>query len=184
MNKVTENMENKTVFKVFFAWHEKKKEQWLRKMSNDGWHLDRVGFLYYRFKKGEPKDMIYKFDFKPVRRKELDDYITIFEDAGWEYVSRSGNWYYFRTEAKEGLIPEIYTDNASKLKKYKSLLSLLVVLTMPQIYFFTMMLTRFRNVPPYSLPVTFLYALILCLLVYGIIRISLIIKRIKQDIRE
>ncbi|GAG57905.1 unnamed protein product [marine sediment metagenome] len=85
---------------------------------------------------------------------------------------------------KEGYSPEIYTDNASKLKKYKSLLVVLTVITIPQIYFFVMMLTRFKNVPPYSLPVTLLYALILCLLVYAIVRISLIIKRIKQDIRE
>jgi len=184
MNKVTGNEENQTVVKVFFAWQEKKEGQWLRKMSNDGWHLDRVGFLHYRFKKGEPKDTIYQFDFKPLRRKELDDYITIFEDAGWEYVSRFGNWYYFRTEAKEGYSPEIYTDNASKLKKYKSLLVVLTVITIPQIYFFVMMLTRFKNVPPYSLPVTLLYALILCSLIYAIVRISLIIKRIKQDIRE
>lgn len=184
MNGIINHMKYKTVFKVFFVWQEKKEGQWLRKMSNDGWHLDRVGFLHYRFKKGEPKDTIYQFDFKLVRRKELGDYITIFEDAGWEYVSRCGNWYYFRTEAKEGLIPEIYTDNASKLKKYKLLLVLLTVIAIPQIYFFVMMLTRFKNVPPYSLPVTLLYALILCSLIYAIVRISLIIKRIKQDIRE
>ena len=153
-------------------------------MSNDGWHLDSVGFLNYRFKKGEHKDMVYQFDFKPLRGKELDDYITLFDDAGWEYVDRLGSWYYFRTEAKEGLEPEIYTDNASKLKKYKLLLVFLAVISLPQIYFLTMMLTRFKNVAPYSLPVTLLYALILCLLVYGIVRISLIVKKIRRDIRE
>ena len=181
MNKV---IKNKTIFKIFFAWQEKKEGRWLRKMSNDGWHLDSVGPLYYRFKRGEPKDMVYQFDFKPLRGKELDDYIALFDDAGWEYVGRLGSWYYFRTEAKEGLTPEIYTDNASKLKKYKTLLIVLAVITMPQVYFFTMMLTRFKNVLPYSLPVAFLYALILCLLVYGIIRIAMIMKRIKNDIRE
>jgi len=184
MNRVTENMEYKIVVKIFVVWQEKKEGQWLRKMSNDGWHLYRVGFLHYRFKKGKPKDMIYRFDFKYIRSKELNDYITLFEDTGWEYISRFGGWYYFRTEAKEGYNTEIYTDNASKLKKYKTLLVFLIVLTIPQIYYLTIMLTRFKNVPPYSLPVILLYTLILSLLIYAIIRISLIIRRIKQDIRE
>jgi len=31
--------------KIFFAWQEEKKEKWLWKMSNKGWHLQKAGFM-------------------------------------------------------------------------------------------------------------------------------------------
>lgn len=165
--------EYKNIFKIFFAWQERKEEEWLRKMSNEGWHLNRAGFLNYEFVKGEPKDIIYRLDYKPFRNEKIDDYITLFEDSGWEYVSKFAGWFYFRTEAKDNLNVELYNDNASKIRKYKTLRWVLIIACAPLILVITL-----------STPLTFFLVLVLALLIYGIIRISMIMRRIRSDIRE
>ncbi len=49
----------------------KERGKWLREMSNEGWHLTRVGFFNYRFEKSELLDMVYKFDFKVLMGSEM-----------------------------------------------------------------------------------------------------------------
>lgn len=92
-----DNRRFKTVSRIFFAWQAEKEENWLNEMSKKGWHLDNTGFITYTFRKGESEDIIYRLDFKIIRNENIDDYITLFEDAGWEYISKMGPWYYFRT---------------------------------------------------------------------------------------
>lgn len=199
MSSNADNRRLKTVFKIFFAWQEKKEEKWLREMSNKGWHLDNTGFLNYMFRRGEPKDIIYRLDFKIIRNENIDDYITLFEDAGWEYISRMGPWYYFRTEAKKGQDQELYSDNASRIRMYNSLRWLLIILCGPIVYNLPNLYGRIIGALEngitddilartltinFAFPLTIFLTLILCLMVYGIIRISIIIRRIKSDIRE
>ncbi len=189
----------KNVFKIFFAWQEGKEEKWLREMSKEGWHLDNTGFLNYIFRKGEPKDVIYRLDFKIIRSGNVDDYVTLYEDAGWEYISRMGFWYYFRTEAREGLSPELYSDNTSKIKMYNSLRWLLVILCGPIVYNLPNLYGRIIRaltggvkddllaqglIINFAFPLAIFLTLVLSLIIYGVIRISLIIKKIRLDIRE
>jgi hypothetical protein len=195
----TDNRRFKTVFKIFFAWQEKREEKWLREMSMEGWHLDNTSFLNYVFRKGEPKDMIYRLDFKIIRNENIDDYITLFEDAGWEYISRVGWWYYFRTVAKKGRSQELYSDNASKIRMYNSLRWLLIITCVPIVYNLPNLYGRVIKamgavivddplahvlILNFAFPLAIFLTLVLCLMVYGIIRISIVIKRIKSDIRE
>lgn len=195
----TVNRRFKTVFKIFFAWQGKKEEKWLREMSKKGWHLDNTSFLNYIFRKGEPKDMIYRLDFKIIRNENIDDYITLFEDAGWEYISRIGWWYYFRTEAKKGKSQELYSDNASRIRMYNSLRWFLIIICAPIVYNLPSLYGRiirtlgsgirddllaYTMIINFTVPLAIFLTLILCLMIYGIIRISIIIKRIKSDIRE
>lgn len=195
----TVNRRFKTVFKIFFAWQEKKEEKWLREMSKKGWHLDNTSFLNYIFRKGEPKDMIYRLDFKIIRNENIDDYITLFEDAGWEYISRLGWGYYFRTEAKKGKGQELYSDNASRIRMYNSLRWFLIIICAPIVYNLPSLYGRiirtlgsgirddllaYTMIINFTVPLAIFLTLVLCLMVYGVIRISIIIKRIKSDIRE
>jgi hypothetical protein len=173
MDKESTKREYKNVFKVFFIWQESSEEGWLRKMSNEGWHLNKTGFFNYEFVKGEPKDVIYKFDYKPFRNKRIDDYISLFEEAGWEYVGSFTGWFYFRTEAKKDHNQELYNDNTSKLKKYRTIRWAFIIVCV------LILLTIL-----FSTPLTGFLFLILIFLIYGIIRISRIIKRIKSDIVE
>lgn len=199
MAKVVGKIEFKNISKIFFPWQEEKQEEWLRKMSKEGWHLNEVGFLNYQFVKGESKDIIYKFDYKPFRSEKIDDYITLFEDSGWEYIARFAGWYYFRTEANKDYNLELYSDNASKIKKYVILRWVLIVLCAPIVYNLPNLILRVIRafssgimddllaqvlIINIALPVTIILILILGLLIFGIIRISLIIKKAKMDIKE
>ncbi len=199
MTKIIGKIEQKNIFKVFFAWQEGKEENWLRQMSNEGWHLNSVGLFNYEFIKGAPKDIIYKFDYKPFKNEKIDDYITLFEDSGWEYVARFAGWFYFRAEAKGNFSSELYNDNASKVKKYRTLRWVLIIACVPIVINLPNLLGRIIRTLSYdivndilaraliinfSIPLTVFLILVLGLLVYGIIRISIIISRISSDIKE
>jgi hypothetical protein len=120
--------ETKTVFKWFWAWNDDKEEQWLTSMAQQGWHLKSPGvFGVYTFRKGEPRHIVYRLDFKPASKDETE-YLQLFADAGWEYAGTLGGWRYFRKECNPGEEAEIYTDNASKILKYQRVFFFLVIL--------------------------------------------------------
>ena len=45
-------------WKLFWAWQDEKEAAWLRKMSNEGWHLIQAAPFLYTFRKGEKKDYV------------------------------------------------------------------------------------------------------------------------------
>ncbi len=112
-------------FRLFWAWEDEREEAWLREMSQQGWHLKKASLLY-TFEKGEPRDYVYRLDYTSTMKKN-DDYYSLFRDAGWEYVGEMNAWQYFRKEALGGEAPEIYTDNESKVQKYRRLMGFLVI---------------------------------------------------------
>ena len=69
---------------------------------------------------------VYRLDFN-TDRKGYQDYLRLFQDAGWEHVGKFGSWQYFRTEAESGEKPEIFTDNESKGKKYGRIMFFLTI---------------------------------------------------------
>jgi len=193
MNK---NIDIKIVVRTFLAWQEEKEEKWLREMSNKGWHLSRVGFFYYKFKKGSPSDMIYKFDFKVMRKAELADYLMMFKDTGWEHIGSFGSWLYFRTAAKGGHSLELYSNNRSKIEKYKRLLFVLAIIGVPVLSsglpnLFMRMIDMaadsvLNNPVVFNIyfPLVIMMTIIEILLIYAIIKIYLIIRRLRKDIRQ
>ncbi len=115
-------------FHWFWAWDDEKEETWLREMSQKGWRFKSVSFPgNYIFEQGEPSDDVYRLDYF-TKRKDMTNYLQIFEDAGWEYMGEMNGWQYFRQEAIKGEMSEIYTDNESKAKKYQRIMMLLVIL--------------------------------------------------------
>ncbi len=186
----------KRVVRTFWAWQEEKEEKWLAGMSKEGWHLERIGFFNYTFREGPPADYAYRFDFKVLSNKDIDDYKDTFADAGWEYVGCFGSWYYFRAEISRDPEMELYSDNRSKMEKYKRLLIFLVIITgptmswaLPNLY---MRITDMASDSVLHNPVIFSFyiafviilTIIELLAVYGIIRIAMIINRLRKDIRE
>ena len=85
-------------FHWFWAWQEEKETAWLEQMSREGWHLEAYTFGWYRFRRGEPREYLYRLDFDPDASKRRDEYLAIFRDAGWEHVLSWGSWQYFRAE--------------------------------------------------------------------------------------
>jgi hypothetical protein len=114
-------------FKFFWPWQDEAEEAWLRQMALSGWHLDlsdwAVLFGIYPFAAGMPQDYIYRLDFKTSRQQDIQEYLQLYRDAGWEYVGTLVNsgWQYFRQKAASDKVLEIFTDNASKIERHKRL---------------------------------------------------------------
>jgi hypothetical protein len=123
------NTETLRVVKWFWAWEDYKEEAWLGEMSHTGWHLKYTGFpTVYTFLRGDPLDYVYRLDFISSGKGSKNEYFQLFQDAGWEHISAMGGWQYFRKLPRPGEEPEIYTDNESKIEKYRRVLLFMVIM--------------------------------------------------------
>lgn len=168
-------METKTIrkCKLFWAWQDQEEEVWLRHMAQQGYHLSTLVFpTVYEFTIGEPRDVVYRLDYTDVKKSEIDSYLQLFQDAGWEYFDSFVGWYYFRKPADSGSTNEIYTDIESKIQKYQRLLSILVIFP---ILLAGSMTTVFR--PP-SIPL--LDTVFILLFIFYIYVLGNIYRRIRQ----
>ena len=102
----------------------------------------------------------------------------MFSDAGWEHIGYISNWQYFRKEAREGEVPEIYTDIESKVAKYKRVLTFLA-------FFAVIIIAVSHNVwfdYPYSwwFVVRAMYFFLTASLIYSIIKLLLRIRHLRR----
>lgn len=117
---------NKT--KWFWPWQDEKEEAWLEEMSRGGWHLKSMQLpCAYTFASGDPGSYAYRLDYMPSDKSKWDEYRQIFEDAGWKYIGEMSNWRYWRKLIQPGEAAEIFTDNASKIRKYRRLLGYMLL---------------------------------------------------------
>ncbi len=166
-------------FKWFWAWQDEAEEAWMRKMSNEGWHLSGIGFpTIYNFKFGEPKDYVYRLDYRSHWKMDKEDYLQLFLDSGWEYVEEMAGWHYFRKLARPGEDLEIYTDAESKIEKYQRLLAFLGILMLPLVF----TIFSLRNSPSGGWMSIFqvISPLIFALYVYAIVKIWIRINQLKR----
>lgn len=123
-------MGNNTIrkWKLFWAWQDHEEECWLRQMAQQGYHLSSLVFpTVYEFTTGEPHDIIYRLDYTDIKKVDIDTYMQLFQDAGWEYIDGGMGWYYFRKPAVSGETNEIYTDAESKIQKYQRMLTYFII---------------------------------------------------------
>jgi hypothetical protein len=170
----------KRIFKLFWAWQDDQECKWLESMAEEGWILKNYHLLVYTFEKMEAKNYIYKTDFKSNQNRDLQEYITLFEDAGWEHVTQCVGWHYFRAEATKVKVTDIYTDNNSKIEMLKRLLTILII---PLIGILLIALTIVFN-PTFSdhklyIIIRIIYIFLILLLTYGVLKIIHKIKRLK-----
>ncbi|MGG3521767.1 DUF2812 domain-containing protein [Bacillus pseudomycoides] len=133
-------MEIKKTFKFFAAWNLEKEEVYLRKMHQKGWAFQNYNFMY-RFKKTEPKDVVYKADFKLDNRNSQmnqKEYIEIYEMSGWKHVTSFKKWHYFSKEVTDDdELPDIYSEKETKIEKLMDLtrfFALIFVIMIPGMY--------------------------------------------------
>ena len=94
---------------------------------------------------------------------------------------------------------ELYSDNASKVRKYNALRWALIIICAPIVYNLPNFYGRIIRtvvfdatddllartlIINFSIPLAAFLTIVLGFLIYGIIRISLIIRKIKLDIKE
>jgi len=167
-------MDTTKQFHWFWAWEDEKEEAYLREMALDGWYFDSVTFPgYYIFERGEPRNDFYRLDFLS-NYKDKDNYLQLFEDAGWDHVGEYGSWQYFRKTAPDDEVPEIFSDNESKQKKYGRILLYLIIF-MP---IYIVLLTRVNQASStfYKI-VTLVMFLLLLLYTYAVV---MLLRRISQ----
>jgi len=120
-------MEKKTIRKIkwFWSWQDNKREEWLQQFSHSGWHFESIGMrgLAFNFKKGQPREYTYRLDFRLDSKEKMRDYVEFIKDAGWEHIENYDGWQYFRKAAEKDETVELFTDNDSKVQKYKRLRS-------------------------------------------------------------
>lgn len=165
-------------FKWFWAWQDEAEEEWLREMSNNGWHLARIGFpTVYTFEAGEPRDFVYRLDYRSYYKMDKGDYLQLFSDAGWEKVEEMAGWQYFRQAARSGDELEIYTDSESKIGKYTRLLAFLGILMLPLLF---AIINLSKATYSWISVIRVFNFLLFVLYVYAMIRLLLRIRELKR----
>ena len=109
----------KTIASEGIAFSEKKDLKALQKWAKKGWHVTRFKGMGYELEQGEPKDYIFSIDIRNLKEDEKEEYIEMFQMAGWEHVSADATRHLFR--AAPGT-PHIYTDRESERGKLNRLL--------------------------------------------------------------
>jgi hypothetical protein len=87
-------------------------ENWLEDMAAKGWHIKRVrewSSIIMIFIKDEPKKYRFVYDVHPIIGK---DYISTYEQFGWENLGRMASVNIWRMEYKD-YRPEAFTDKDS-----------------------------------------------------------------------
>lgn len=118
-------MSDATVNKFKWFWNDQdiEQEQWLRAMALEGLHLERVFWFSWTFRKGAPKDIVYRVDFNQAVH---DAERQLMKDAGWEHAAESFGSQYWRTDAANSGQLALFADAASRAAKFKRLLVLFV----------------------------------------------------------
>ncbi len=162
----------------FWVWNDDKEENWLRAMSNQGLHLQSVRFPgLFTFVKGEKKDLIYRLDFTPSM-KVNPEYINLFQDAGWEYLGKLNSWQYFRIDPAQKKSSEIYSDNESKVERYKRTIWFLTAFLPLLIVSLINMIGIAFN--PFALILLIIILLLIGCYCYGILRLYRRIQELKK----
>jgi hypothetical protein len=130
---------------AFFTIPEyKKEEEWLRENHRSGLKLVKATLpCFYTFEKCDPQDVVYQLDYNEEGMKNKEEYVKMYEDCGWEYITDMAGYSYFRKPVSEMLEDEeIFSDDQSKIDmiervfkgKMIPLLTILFLIIIPQLF--------------------------------------------------
>ncbi len=111
------NTQTKTVYPIFFSFE--KEEVWLEEMSTQGWLLVRAPGFGYTFEKAEPQKRAFKIDYRYFKNQaDMEDYLSLFEDSGWQYVKPNKHQYsYYFYSSSEDAPQDIFSDVPSRAQR-------------------------------------------------------------------
>lgn len=173
--------------KWFWPWQDEAEEAWLEEMSKRGYHLSSAGLLgSYTFSVAEPRDYVYRLDYQMLPKKDGQEYLQLFRDAGWEHIGATTAWQYFRKEATQGETNEIYTDVESKVAKYRRVLAYLAFFVVIWVAAFAPTIRNVWSDSPYSWwgvvrVISLLGTPVMLLLIYVIGRLALRIRQLRRS---
>lgn len=113
--------EIKREFRWFNIVEYEKEEDYLSKRHLEGWKFKSVTLPgIYTFEKCEPENVVYQLDYNKDGKKHQREYVQMFEDCGWEYLTDFDGYCYFRKPAdKMDQKEEIFCDDTSRLDMLK-----------------------------------------------------------------
>lgn len=117
--------EIKKAIKIFLLPDYEKEEKYLTDMHKNGWKLKNINMnCVYIFEKCEPENVVYRLDFAEDKDKDMQGYIAMFSEYGWEYIQDVNDYSYFRkrTDKLAGGDAEIFSDNESRLAMMKHII--------------------------------------------------------------
>ena len=124
-------METKRIFRFFSLAEYGEEQKFLEEMHQKGWKLKSYTvFRGYVFEKCIPENWIYLLDYRD-EVEDLNAYIQLFQDCGWEYVMMFNSFYYFRRkENGEENNSEIFSDRETRREYCESIYKRSVFLTL------------------------------------------------------
>ena len=136
-------MEKMTQWRFFHIFQYEEEAQYLREMHAKGWEFEDLAFVRFRFRKCEPRDMVYQLDYNQEGLAHREEYIKMFEDCGWEHAGDYLGYSYFRKPAEEMGEGEegIFCDDESRMEmmrrivkgRMRPMLILLLCVVLPQL---------------------------------------------------
>lgn len=113
---------------LWFTWNYEKQQQHLDTLSERGLHLTKPGLFSGHFTIDESARYIYRLDYQPQLRQQeaKQDYLNLFQDAGWEYIGQCKSWHHFRRSWNASIHPELYTDKESLKHHYRRIQRILL----------------------------------------------------------
>jgi hypothetical protein len=179
----------KTIKKWFWVWQQDEEKKYLEQQALAGLRLSKIGFNKYFFSEAAPEELVYEMDFRGLNNKiKEDEYLQLYEDAGWQLAAKYGSWYYFYQEKANNTQSSIFNDNKSKGAVYKRLLVFLLIIGFP-LYYQTIFL--FPNLPLAETTYPNFYfffrivvSIFVILHLFALIRIFLLYKKTKENIKE
>lgn len=168
--------------KVFWwwGWDSSKMEKMLEDMALSGWHLYHMDWMGIRFsfQKGDLLKVRYCADYQPT----IDgDYLSIYQDAGWQMTWTGANGWYLWAKTYEGEKPEIFTDTSSLIDRNNRLIKVLKPLFMMLLILFVILL--FTQVEAFR-PLVALYVAIIALYTYIFYQVYAHNQKLKDNIKE
>jgi len=151
-------------------------------MAAEGWLLARILWPVYTFVQAAPARLAYRLDYRTGSREDLDAYLQLHRDAGWELAARLGSWMYFRRPATGTAADELYTDNRSRAQRYRRQLNYMLVSVPPLLWLAAISLQRLKGWGAGVIRWGLVVALLA--LVYGMGRLARTIRRLEADPRE
>ena len=123
----------KYLFSKGLAFYAEMESQRLERELSEGWLIDKIHWLgFYRLKQVEQEQAQVVIDFYPGKKSEIDEYIDIYQAAGWESVTSYRQRYFiFKSDIGTEAVytdEESYASRLSKERQWMLLNSLYFVL--------------------------------------------------------
>jgi hypothetical protein len=84
-------------FRPFPVWNSEAELRWLEDKASEGLRLIKSFNPLYIFARAEPESVRFCHGFTRVRFGDRDEYLQLYADAGWQYVSSWVGWHYFKS---------------------------------------------------------------------------------------